>query len=464
MAARRAVLPVLLVATLVGFGGIHPVAAPMLAAAALLALLAEGGHAWAADPVVRPVQVALVVLTAAVGLQLLPLPAGMRELLSPELPRVEALLRPDALVREPGAAALSLMPRDTAWALAVLVAAAATYQAALASFARGGVRLVARTLAAAGAVVAVAAVGLRAATPGRLYGIWDPGVPGAQPFGPVINRNHLAAWLVMASALAAGYALARLRTRVDGPVVSAPWAFLVRRMAASRALGPATAWVLMATAISLSRSRSGLIALAVALAVLWRGGHRRAWPPRVAAVMAVITAAAAAVVFLAGDVPGVAARFAAGIGGSDISRLAIWRDTLPIIGDFWLTGTGTGTFGLAMVAYQQTLPFAPHLNAFVHFNHAHNHYLQVAAEGGLLVSVPALGLAIAFLRAARRRLHDESGELLWLRLGALAGLAGVGVQSLWEVPLTMPANALLAATLAAITTYRRVPVPRRRAG
>ncbi|MDR7534315.1 MAG: hypothetical protein QN162_13395, partial [Armatimonadota bacterium] len=62
------------------------------------------------------------------------------------------------------------------------------------------------------------------------------------------------------------------------------------------------------------------------------------------------------------------------------------------------------------------------------------------------------------------RLHDESGELLWLRLGALAGLAGVGVQSLWEVPLTMPANALLAATLAAITTYRRVPAPRRRAG
>ena len=56
-------------------------------------------------------------------------------------------------------------------------------------------------------------------------------------------------------------------------------------------------------------------------------------------------------------------------------RLAIWHDTLPVVRAFWLSGTGVGTFQGAMAVYQRSKPE-------VIFNQAHNHYLQLAAEGG----------------------------------------------------------------------------------
>ena len=91
----------------------------------------------------------------------------------------------------------------------------------------------------------------------------------------------------------------------------------------------------------------------------------------------------------------------------------------------------------------------------VYFNQAHNHYLQVAAEGGaLLVAVVTLAL-VAFVRAARERLTTDSSGLFWIRAGAACGLGAVALQSVWETGLVMPANATLAALLAAIAIHDR---------
>jgi O-antigen ligase len=127
-------------------------------------------------------------------------------------------------------------------------------------------------------------------------------------------------------------------------------------------------------------------------------------------------------------------------------RLAIWHDTLPVVRDFWLTGTGAGTFRASMAVYQRSKPE-------VIFNQAHNHYLQVAAEGGLLVGVPVC-LALALLaRGAWRRLQADHSAMYFIRAGALSGLIGVALQSVWETGLTIPANAALAAVLAAIAIH-----------
>jgi hypothetical protein len=64
-------------------------------------------------------------------------------------------------------------------------------------------------------------------------------------------------------------------------------------------------------------------------------------------------------------------------------------------------------------------------------------------------------VVVAFARVVGRRLRDDTSEYRAVRLGAVAGLVGIATQSLWEVPLTMPAAALLAATLAALATYQR---------
>jgi O-antigen ligase len=137
------------------------------------------------------------------------------------------------------------------------------------------------------------------------------------------------------------------------------------------------------------------------------------------------------------------------------SRLVIWRETLPLIGDFWGSGTGAGTFGMAMVAYQQTWVYFSHLREFMHFNQAHNHYLHVAAEGGVLIVVPVLAAIMLAARSLGRALREQGGETYWIRLGALAGLVGIAVQSVFDIPLIAPANAVLAAVVLAIGVHRR---------
>jgi len=128
------------------------------------------------------------------------------------------------------------------------------------------------------------------------------------------------------------------------------------------------------------------------------------------------------------------------------NRMLIWNDTLPILRDFWLTGTGAGTYLTSMLVYQRTSP------GWL-YNQAHNHYVQIASEGGLLVGVPVLLGLIALTLAAWRRLAADKSGMYWVRAGAFCGLCGVAAQSFWETGLTMPANAALAAIAAAIVLH-----------
>jgi O-antigen ligase len=127
-------------------------------------------------------------------------------------------------------------------------------------------------------------------------------------------------------------------------------------------------------------------------------------------------------------------------------RLLIWKDTLPMIRDFWLTGTGAGTYETGMLVYQRASPG-------VRFNQAHNHYLQAAAEGGVLLCVPLLAALVLCLRQAVRRIAAEHSGMYWIRAGALCGLAGAAAQSIWETGLTIPANAALACVMAAMAIH-----------
>ena len=204
-------------------------------------------------------------------------------------------------------------------------------------------------------------------------------------------------------------------------------------------------------ALTLSLSRSALLGLAGALgcgALLAIQGppaaHDRRYAPRSGRAGALIAVLAAlAVLGVATQVgPGAIARRFGGSGTAMADRLTIWHDTLPVLRDFWLTGTGAGTYLTSMAVYQRSKPG-------VIFNQAHNHYLQLAAEGGVLVALPVFLALAAFTRAAVDRLRNDRSGIYWIRAGAAAGLVGVAVQSVWETGLTIPANAALAAVLAA---------------
>jgi O-antigen ligase len=134
-------------------------------------------------------------------------------------------------------------------------------------------------------------------------------------------------------------------------------------------------------------------------------------------------------------------------------RLAIWRDTIRLVEDFPITGTGAGTYGRAINVYQTAEPGYA-------IGEAHNHYLQLMAEGGAWLLLPAALAAGLFLMVTGRSLKQDFSANYLIRAGACAGMAGVLVQSIWETGLTIPANALLFAMLAAIATYSDARGPR----
>jgi O-antigen ligase len=128
--------------------------------------------------------------------------------------------------------------------------------------------------------------------------------------------------------------------------------------------------------------------------------------------------------------------------------VSAWRDTAAIIRDFPVVGTGFGGYGTAMLVYQTSGRQSIYVQA-------HNEYLQVLAEGGALVAVPA-GIVLALVLASvRHRLRGRDDlATYWLRAGAIAGLAGIAAQSLMEFSLQMPGNTLMFAFLLAVALHR----------
>jgi O-antigen ligase len=220
---------------------------------------------------------------------------------------------------------------------------------------------------------------------------------------------------------------------------------------ASKAVLAGFAVILIGLALMLTLSRSGIFSLAVALIVCgYTGVRRQRGALARSAVFACLMLSSLLVVVWAG-VDAIAARFSAvdtvALGG----RLPIWQAGARMLEDFWLTGSGLNTFGVATLFYPAVVPGH-------HLREAHNEYLQLAVEGGVLLAVPALAAIIAFVVAVRRRFAAMEGSSYWLRLGAVAGVTAIAVQSLVEFSLQIPGNAALFTTLCALALRRSAPL------
>jgi O-antigen ligase len=391
----------------------------------------------------------LALIVALIALQLLPLPRFLIDLLSPSDRRVWQTLS----LGVPSALPISIDLNRTGAALLVTAAAFAFFLVARRVFTAGGVRVVVRGVSIIGMLLAAIALAQDATAHGLMYWRWKPVDEGPPPFGPFVNRNHFGTWALIAIPMCLGYLAAHTAAHSHQ---TAEHAALRRRIVTffdGRAMGLTTSAVLMLVGIVVSLSRSAMagIAAAAVVGLLMRrergesGGRAFWWIGAGAAGAVALTLAD-----LRLDVLGMRLSTA---GVSAGNRLLIWHDTIPIIRDFWLTGTGAGTYVTSMLLYQRSSP------GWL-YNQAHNHYLQVVSEGGLLVAVPVFGALALYMRDAWRRLHADRSGMFWIRAGAFCGLAGVAVQSLWETGLTMPANAGLAAIAAAVVVHDPMPQAR----
>ena len=403
---------------------------------------------------------ALALVFFAGALQVVPLPELVQRAVSParsahDYAALYAAETPAApamnLVADRTPRTLSIAPARTRLGLAFL--------AGLSIFFAGCVRAlsvvrpsgVARALVVLGVVVALAGILQEAGGGLRAYGFWYPR-KASQPSAPFINENHLAGWLVMALSLSAGYLCgAAARGRWPSP---ADWRGLVVRLAsrdANEIVLVGFAVLVMALAILVTGSVSGLICLGAvswclaALALRRQPGRsRRVLVP---AALALVPLAAAAWAGL-GAVGDEAARTLSTAFRPD-GRIGLWADTLRMVRDFPLAGTGLNTYGVGMLVYQTHGLDARAVEA-------HNDYLQLAAEGGLLLGLPIAAAVAVFVREVRRRFREgvDDSRTWWLRAGAVTGLGGLALQSLVDFSLQMPGNAVLFALLMAVAVHR----------
>lgn len=400
---------------------------------------------------------ALAVLMVAVAIQLVPLPEGIMRVLSPHRAGVTAALGYAPVIASRSSwQPLSLDPIATSWALATVVLGVLTFWITRSLCAAGGhTRAICRTLAIVGPVAAVLALLQKALTPRLVMFTLRPEALSANPFGAFVNRNHMAAWLLLVVMPLTGYLIARLRIHSDSRLRF--WAAFKQFLVSGASL-TAMAVVVVLGVLLLTLSRSGLIGLGVAAILGWMLGRSRIRFERTSVPGMLGMAGAAVLIFvLFVDVDGWASRIqqSTDFSSGEFSRIQIWKESAPIAKDFWLTGTGAGTYSEAMTQYQQTRVWVNSMRRWAHFNNAHSHYVQVAVEGGALIALPLLWALAAFAALALKAIPADKGEMFWVRAGAASALAGIAVQSLWETSLIMPANAVMAGVAAGLAVYRR---------
>jgi O-antigen ligase len=135
------------------------------------------------------------------------------------------------------------------------------------------------------------------------------------------------------------------------------------------------------------------------------------------------------------------------------TRIQVWQDSAPALSDFWLTGSGLGTFRYVGPRYRT-------FGGVTFYSWAHNDFLQLGIELGLpgLLLLGWIGLAV--VRGARRAREDLEGEsdLKQLHAGFASAVVVAACHSAADFSLHLPANlALLALVVAVVVGMERQP-------
>jgi O-antigen ligase len=376
-------------------------------------------------------------LSLWIALSLVPLGRGLLSFLSPEAGRARA----DAeglLESAPGALApWTLAPFPTLEGLWIWLAVVGLFYVAfsVARSQRGASRL-ALLLLILGALSGTIGIGGFFDELREVYGRSSEALRATGTFG---NPNHFAAFqsmLLLVSLGWLGYFRPRGRERWNG-----------RALLFIAGLGV----VLLSLGLLLSLSRSGIsfaLAGAFVYVLLTREPQgARLSRGRSASVLWMLALAVAGFAVWIGTEP-VVERFAR-LGEQwerEGTRVQVWRDSLPAIPSYWLTGSGLGSFRYVGARYRS-------FGGRIFYSWAHNDYLQLLIELGIPGFLLLCWIALAVLRSGRRARQSlrSRGALSSLHAGYAGAVFAIGLHSFTDFGLHLPANlALLAIVVGAL--------------
>ncbi len=261
-------------------------------------------------------------------------------------------------------------------------------------------------------------------SPTRIYGIFER----PTPFGSFVNRHNYAAFIEMALAIPLGMLFAGAVPR-------------------DKKLLYITAIAIMGSSLLLSGSRGGFVAVLaelILLVILTTRLHGiKAVALKAALTIALAGAVVAGAIFVGGETS--FSRFADTVGSKDVTtnRLHIWQVTLRVIGANMPFGAGFGAFGSAFTPYDD-------FTGLERVEQAHNDYLQVLADAGLVGAAIGGFFLFMLIRQCRRSIVVRNTFRRGLAVGSSVGIAAVLVHSLFDFVLHTTAISVLFLTLTAL--------------
>lgn len=265
-------------------------------------------------------------------------------------------------------------------------------------------------------------------SPTKIYGIYE--IAYAKPFGSFVNRHNFAAFIEMAIAVPLGLLFAGAIPRD-------------KRLIYLTAIG------LMGVALVLSGSRGGLVALLamiVFILILSRRQRENGNLPLTIGLSALLLAVIIGGAILIGGESSLT-RLAETAASSDIStnRTYIWGVTLEVIKNNLPLGAGIGAFAAAYTPYDLA-------NGIERVEQAHNDYLQILADAGLV----GLALAAFFIwqlfKTGLKSVETDNLFRRGLAIGAFGGCFAILVHSLFDFVLHTTAVTYMFLTLVALLT------------
>jgi O-antigen ligase len=338
---------------------------------------------------------------------------------------------------------LSFDPYSTRLALVQIIALLVYFAAALAFIdSPKRLRLLVRTIVIFGFALALLGLIQSFTSPTRIY--WIRELPQAAPFGPFINRHHFAGYMELTIGLTLGLLF-------SGAVAREKWPLYLFAAA------------MMAVALVMTNSRGGIISLFAELFFLlllvlksfWRrsaGEERGDRNARVRSALAsaglalsLVIALLVGVVLLGGE--SALSRFVGTVNADDptTGRAHFWSTSLKIIEDHPALGVGLGAFSLAYTRYDTR-------NGLFRLEQAHNDYLQVLTDAGIVGLLLGLFFIGALFRSGLQRRESADTFRRGVAIGALSGCFAVLVHSFFDFTLHTTSNALLFLVLAALAT------------
>ena len=257
-----------------------------------------------------------------------------------------------------------------------------------------------------------------------------------------VNHNHIGGYFELAIPLAIGLMLAKehlLRRDKISKISSVIFGSVL----------PLAAAVIMIIALIFTYSRGAWIGFLGSMIVLgtiialWLKIFKGWSKPRKWGIFAVIALIIiSAVMFMPEDIKQRATTLLEFKEGEfeDMSiqgRLIVNRNTLEMIKDYPILGSGPGTFAILYPKYRD-----PRLRTFM--NATHNDYLQYAEEMGLFGIASFIILLVLFFKKNLNLIKNLPDKCLQgLTIGFLVSISAIAIHGLVDFNLQIPANALL---------------------